>query len=172
MGSALQAFDFYDLMEDRPASKGADCPPLSFFVITENIDVSLNEQGYKDDSAAYVYTHNRTHGRITIMSAFRKDLFVSITLPVLGLGVLMFGAIGGSFLYTNSSFLRLDDHSRALQASISEVTKAQAVTAEQTSAMVRAQEATNSKLDKVIDQLGSVSSGLEVLKSQRSNPPS
>ncbi|WP_122593229.1 hypothetical protein [Pseudomonas viridiflava] len=83
MGSALQAFDFYDLMEDRPATKGTDSPPLSFFIITENIDVSLNEQGYKDDSAAYVYTHNRTHGRITIMSAFRKDLFVSVTLPVL-----------------------------------------------------------------------------------------
>uniref|UniRef100_A0AAU6W4I5 Methyl-accepting chemotaxis protein n=1 Tax=Pseudomonas phage Aurca01 TaxID=3138527 RepID=A0AAU6W4I5_9VIRU len=170
MALAWSSDDFYDLMEDFEDQPGQE--PMVVGVSLKLVPFFNTDPSELAPFADEVYSNLIVREQLSIMSAFRKDLFVSITLPVLGLGVLMFGAIGGSFLYTNSSFLRLDDHSRALQVSLSEVTKAQAVSAEQTSAMVKAQEATNSKLDKVIDQLGSVSSGLEVLKSQRSNPPS
>lgn len=168
MGLALRSFDFYDLMDRVQVADSGHTPRYGRdYLPIENVDTS---EPVMDLDA--VYTEAYSHGKITIMTAFRKDLFVSITLPILGLGVIMFGAIAGSFAYTYSSFNRLDDHSKALQLSVSDVNKAQAVTAEQTSAMVKAQEATNSKLDKVVDQLGAVSTSLEVLKSQRSTPSS
>lgn len=43
----------------------------------------MDDEGFSDSE---VYTQTYIHGRITVMSAFRKDLFVSVTLPLLGLG--------------------------------------------------------------------------------------
>ncbi|NAP01974.1 hypothetical protein B1F73_15150 [Pseudomonas syringae] len=82
MGAALSSYEFYDYFPDEPESNWAQ-PALSFFVNSGNVDVSIDTATYQDQPDTYVYTGNRTHGRITIMSAFRKDLFVSVTLPVL-----------------------------------------------------------------------------------------
>ncbi|WP_157811425.1 hypothetical protein [Pseudomonas qingdaonensis] len=125
----------------------------------------------EDPSQQGVYTPGHIHGRITVMSAFRKDLFVSVTLPILGLGVLVFGAIAGSFVYTNSSFTRLDDHSRAALASMADLSKAQGVTNEQIASMVKAQQETNTKLEKIGDTLGSLDKAVEVLRVTQKVPP-
>lgn len=113
------------------------------------------------------YSVNSAKGLVTIMSAFRKDLFVSVTLPLLGLGALVFTVIGGSFLYTNSSYNRLDDFSRQSQTAIADHARAQAVTAEQLSNLTKSLQETNSKLDKIGDQIGTLSTSLEVFRASQ-----
>lgn len=174
MGLALRSFDFYDLYQDEE-QKPRPPKPSSYFLPVDNVDAS--EPAPFSDA---VYSESSTQGKLSIMSAFRKDLFVSVTLPLLALGVIAFGAIGASFSYTNSSFLRLDDHGRQNQASIADLVRAQAVTTEQISSLVKGQQdantkldTSNSKLDKISDQLGSLNTALEVLKAgKKQNPES
>lgn len=160
----------YDLMGEISSFLEVVEKNVSEFYYISNIDTStLSEDSLPLDS---VYTVDTPKDLINIMSAFRKDLFVSVTLPLLALGIVAFSAIGGSFVYTNSSFNRLDDHSRQSLAAISEVTKAQAVSAEQLSGLIKAQQDTNSKLDNIGTQLGAIATGFEVLKSHQPSKPS
>ncbi|MNJ81359.1 hypothetical protein D3C77_801370 [compost metagenome] len=57
------------------------------------------------------------------MSAFRKDLFVTITLPLLGMGAAVLAVVGGSFAYTWSSYTRLDDAIGPLETTTAALTE-------------------------------------------------
>ncbi len=180
MGAALRSFDYYDFMEysEEIVSSSSSSSATNDYFFIDNLDPSRPAVPMLDTGV--VYTEAYSHGKITIMSAFRKDLFVSVTLPILALGALAFGAIGGSFLYTNSSFTRLDDHTIQLRKDMSEVVKIQAVNAQQISALEKAQQetnskldGTNSKLDKISDQLSGLATSMEVFKaSQKQRPDS
>lgn len=108
MAAALRPFDFYDFMDDqldavvRRTSKTA-----GFFYVTENVDTSTQVDTPKLLGAVYTDLTNRE--ALNLMSAFRKDLFVSVTLPLLGLGVVVLGVLCASFAFTWSSYTRLDD---------------------------------------------------------------
>ncbi|MCE1084595.1 hypothetical protein LU642_28850 [Pseudomonas asiatica] len=169
------ADDFYDLIREGPGRPPRDFTGFFTEIINRTAEVeveavAMDDEGFADSE---VYTQAYIHGRITVMSAFRKDLFISVTLPLLGLGALVFTAIGGSFIYTNSSFTRLDDHSRSALTSMAQLEKAQGITNEQIASMVKAQEVTNQKLEKIADTLGSLDKAVEVLKvSQKAAPDS
>ncbi|EMO5081818.1 hypothetical protein [Pseudomonas aeruginosa] len=103
---------------------------------------------------------------VTIMAAFRKDLFVSVTLPILGLGVVLLGIVGGAYAYTWSAFTRLDDAAISMRESASKMAEAQAASAQQLSALADAQKDSNAKLDKVSEQLNQMNGTLLVLKTR------
>ena len=88
------ACDFYDLIREesgRPLQNFS-----AFFSETKNrtaeVEIESVLLALDGSHQQEVYTLSHIHGRITIMSAFRKDLFVSITLPIL------LAAIGASAL--------------------------------------------------------------------------
>lgn len=134
------------------------------FSYIANVDTSkLSDKSVPLDS---VYTRAQAHGKITIMSIFRKDLFLSVTLPVCAV-------VCGAYVFTWTSFTRVDDANKAILQSISEQVKSQAVSTEQISNLTKLQQDTNSKLDKVADQLGTLNTSLEVFKeSQKQRPES
>jgi len=72
---------FYDFMGEVSSLLEVVERNVSGFYYISNVDTStLSEESLPLDS---VYTVSTPKDLITIMSAFRKDLFVSITLPVL-----------------------------------------------------------------------------------------
>ncbi len=81
MTIALKPFDYYDLMGSAvDAAKSAMAAAPQYFFV-DNLDPSTLTESAVDEGL--VYTEAYSHGTVTIMSAFRKDLFISVTLPVL-----------------------------------------------------------------------------------------
>lgn len=166
------ADDFYDLILEGPGRSPRDMTGFFTEIMNRTGEVEVDSLAVADEGLvdAQDYTQAYIHGRITLMSAFRKDLFISVTLPILALGALAFAAIGGSFAYTNSSFNRLDDHSRSALTSMGQLEKMQGITNEQIASMIKAQEATNQKLEKIAETLGSLDKSVEVLKVSQAKP--
>lgn len=100
-------------------------------------------------------------------SSVRKDLFIAVTLPLLGMGAAIFAAVGGSYIYTLSATTRLDDSLKAVTALVSEQSKGQAVANAQISTISKNSEDSSAKLDKVVDQLNQMNATLLVMKSQK-----
>lgn len=103
---------------------------------------------------------------LEMSSSVRKDLFTAVTLPLLGLGVLIFAAIGGSFAYTLSVSTRLDDSLKALTALVAEQSKSQAVAGQQIATISKTSDESSAKLDTVVNQLSQMNATLLVMKSQ------
>ncbi|WP_430491660.1 hypothetical protein [Pseudomonas fulva] len=154
--------DFYDLIAE---SEGP--PPFryeDFFSPTSNRQaaheveaVEIADPSVDIVAQPEVYTYSSTHGKISLMSIFRKDLFVSVALPVCIV-------VCGAYAFTWTSFTRVDDANRAMLQSISENVKAQAVSGEQISSLSKLQQETNQKLDRVADQLIKLNTSMEVMK--------
>jgi hypothetical protein len=108
MAAALLASDVYDFMEDQYSTVASvQIIYEKYFFMTDNLDTSLAAEPSLPQLG--VYTADTDEGSLNLMSAFRKDLFVSVTLPILGLGALVLGTVGASFAYTWGSYTRLDD---------------------------------------------------------------
>jgi len=90
MAAALRSSDFFDLFEVEDKSSRLTDSQRGFFWEVENVDASNSTATSTADEL--VYTPASTTDSISIMSAFRKDLFVSITLPIL------IAAVGASAL--------------------------------------------------------------------------
>lgn len=99
-------------------------------------------------------------------SSVRKDLFIAVTLPLLGMGLAIFAAVGGSYAYTLSASTRLDDSLKALTALVAEQSKSQAVANQQISTISKTSDDSSVKLDKVVNQLSQMNATLLVMKSQ------
>jgi hypothetical protein len=93
--------DQLDAVVSRPSRS------VSYFYVTENLDTSTQVETSK--LLGSVYTDHINREALNLMSAFRKDLFVSVTLPLLGLGVVVLGILCASFAFTWNSYARLDD---------------------------------------------------------------
>jgi len=79
MELALRYFDFYDLMDRGQVADGETARRYgSDYLPIDNVDTSEPVL-----ALGPVYTEILIKENVTIMSAFRKDLFVTITLPVL-----------------------------------------------------------------------------------------
>ncbi|MFJ2526238.1 hypothetical protein ACIOWB_24240 [Pseudomonas capeferrum] len=156
------ACDFYDLIKESGEAPSRD--HASFFFETLN-RAAVNDV-YETETVIDegVYTHERIHGKIGFMSIFRKDLFVSITLPVCVV-------VCGAYAFTWTSFTRVDDANRAVLQAVSEQGKFQAVSTEQISNLSKLQQETNAKLDKIGDQLGTLNTSFEVLKAGQKQAP-
>ncbi|WP_370601152.1 hypothetical protein [Pseudomonas nitroreducens] len=103
---------------------------------------------------------------VTIMAAFRKDLFVSVTLPIIGVGVAFLVLVGGAYAYTWSAFTRLDDAAKEIRSSAASMVSIQAVSTEKLAGLADAHKETAAKLDKVSEQLNQLNATLLVLKAQ------
>jgi len=103
---------------------------------------------------------------VTIMAVFRKDLFISVTLPILAMGAALLAAIGGAYAYTWSAFTRLDDAALSIRESASKMAEVQAASAQQLSALADGQKDSNAKLDRVTEQLNQMNGTLLVLKTR------
>lgn len=96
--------DFYDLIREESGK------PLqhfsAFFSETKNrtaeIEVELERGALGGSYQNAVYTLSHIHGRITIMSAFRKDLFMSVTLPLLGSAVGALALVWAAYTHIDS----------------------------------------------------------------------
>lgn len=80
-------------------------------------------RAFASDGHSRVYTVTKPTQRLNLMSAFRKDLFVSVTLPLLALGVPIVLSIGGAFLWTWMSYSRLDDAIGPLESATAALTE-------------------------------------------------
>jgi len=77
----MRSYDFFDLFEVEDRHPLPVYSQRNFFWEVENVDTSRPAEPLPADEQ--VYTPESAEGSINIMSAFRKDLFVSITLPIL-----------------------------------------------------------------------------------------
>lgn len=102
---------------------------------------------------------------VTIMSLFRKDLFVSVTLPIVAIAV-------GAYVFTWQSFTRVDDAINVVKDSVGEIAKLQAISTEQLTQLTKGQEKSVEKLDRLAEQLNQVNATLLVVKSHTERPDS
>lgn len=163
MATAFGAINLYELMEDQLSSITEIAEKhINGFYYVENVDPStLSKKSVPLDT---VYPAQNVEARITIMSIFRKDLFVSITLPVCVV-------VCGAYAFTWSSFTRVDDANRSILQSVHEQGKLQAVSAEQIGSLKKVQEDSNSKLETISGQLGQIATSLEIMKSNQKISP-
>lgn len=126
------------------------------------VSVHSSETGHLS-SLAHV---NGLDGIFEMSSSVRKDLFIAVTLPLLGMGLAIFAAVGGSYAYTLSASTRLDDSLKALTALVAEQSKSQAVANQQISTISKTSDDSSVKLDKVVNQLSQMNATLLVMKSQ------
>jgi len=164
---SIAVCEFYDLVDDNDGEPPARFVDYFFPIANRSSPVQVSDviQAWELYDRATVYTPSRIHGRITVMSIFRKDLFVSVALPVCIV-------VCGAYAFTWTSFTRVDDANRAMLQSIAENVKAQAVSAEQITGLTKLQQGANDKLDKVADQLVRLNTSLEVIKASNPKPPS
>lgn len=105
--------------------------------------------------------------RITIMSAFRKDLFISVTLPVLGLLSLFIGISGGAFGYAYAVSQSAANDLQVLRQEAQKDRDTLAVRLEDLrKATEEARRSSDDKLDRVVTQLSQMNANLMVLSSK------
>lgn len=101
------------------------------------------------------------------MSVFRKDLFISVTLPVLGLLSLFIGISGGAFGY---AYAVSQSAANDLQALRQEAQKDRDTLATRLEDLRKATEearrSSDDKLDRVVTQLSQMNANLMVLSSK------
>ncbi|MEK2607820.1 hypothetical protein WLF18_01680 [Pseudomonas shirazensis] len=125
MNVALQSRSVYDVWEDTSPYVKQAATRCSAFFVTENLDTSFSAPISEEALLIKigVYTGVQSEGALSLMSAFRKDLFVTITLPLLGMGLAVLALLGGSFSYTWSSYTRLDDAIGPLETTTAALTE-------------------------------------------------
>jgi len=106
-------------------------------------------------------------GTFEMSSSARRDLFIAVTLPLLGMGVAIFAAVAGSYAYTLTASSKLDDSLKAVTALVAEQSKTQAVANQQISTISKSSDDSSAKLDKVVEQLNQMNATLLVMKSQK-----
>jgi hypothetical protein len=155
---ALRSFDFYDSMI---RSSEQTRPPVEcgYFHLSENADPSKAalEIDLVHDSISQVQVIEPPEDKVTLMSIFRKDLFVSVTLPICFV-------VCGAYAFTWTSFTRVDDANNDILKLIQQQTTNLAVTTGQMSFLAKAQESSSGDLKAISLQLGQISTALEVMQ--------
>ncbi|WP_412764683.1 hypothetical protein [Pseudomonas sp. NGC7] len=115
----------YEVLEEAPQLVRQVATRCGAFFVTENFDTSVNAP-ISDEAIRIkigVYTDAQSEEALSLMAAFRKDLFVTVTLPLLGMGAAVLAVVGASFAYTWSSYTRLDDAVGPLESTTAALTE-------------------------------------------------
>ncbi|MBH3440501.1 hypothetical protein [Pseudomonas luteola] len=131
--------------------------------IIDAFSLSLLVQG-----EAQLSSENATeYAKVTIMSSFRKDLFVSVTLPLLALGITLFGVSAGAYVYAYNVSNDASDDIKDLRL---EAQKDRDLLSQRLEIMRKETEdgrrSSEQKFDVVISQLNKLTTSMAVLESR------